>query len=131
MLRDSGPHLLAGAEPVDRDLALVVAAVRDHDAVLQEAERLRRDAVDCARRRDQDVRVGERLLERADAMAVHVRLERGHRVDLDDRDAAAGATGGAGEPLSDPAVADDAELAAREPRFVSRSIAASVDWPVP
>ena len=47
-------------------------------------------------------------------MAVHVRLERGHRVDLDDRDAAAGAAGSAREPLSDPAVADDAELAARE-----------------
>ena len=43
-------------------------------------------------------------------MAVHVRLERRHRIDLDDRDAAAGPAGGAREPLADPAVADDAEL---------------------
>ena len=47
-------------------------------------------------------------------MAVHVRLERCHRIDLDHGDAAAGAAGGAREPLADPAVADDAELAARE-----------------
>ena len=47
-------------------------------------------------------------------MAVHVRLERRDRVDLDDGHAAAGAAGRAREPLPDPAVADDAELAARE-----------------
>ena len=49
-----------------------------------------------------------------DAVAVHVRLERGDRVDLDDGDAAAGAAGRAGEALADPAVADDAELAPGE-----------------
>ena len=47
-------------------------------------------------------------------MAVHVRLERRDRVDLDDGDAAAGASGCAREALADPAVADDAELAAGE-----------------
>ena len=46
--------------------------------------------------------------------AVHVRLERGDGVDLDDGDAAAGAAGRAGEALPDPAVADDAELAPGE-----------------
>ena len=45
-------------------------------------------------------------------MAVHVRLERRHRVDLDHGHAAARALGVAGEALSDPAVADDAELLA-------------------
>ena len=47
-------------------------------------------------------------------MAVHVRLERGDGVDLDDGDAAAGAAGRAREALPDPAVADDAELAPGE-----------------
>ena len=37
VLGDAWSHLLARAEPVDRDLALVVAAVRDQDAVLQVA----------------------------------------------------------------------------------------------
>ena len=131
VLGHAGAHLLARAEAVDSDLALVVAAVRDQDAVLQVHERLRGDAVDRAGRRDQYVRVGQRLLERADAMAVHVRLERRDRVDLDHGDASAGAAGRPREPLADPAVADDAELAAREVKFVSRSIAARVDWPVP
>ena len=92
----------------------MVAAVRDQDAVLQEHERLGRDAVDRARRGDQDVRIRERLLERADAVAVHVRLERRDRVDLDHGHAPAGATGRPREPFPDPAVADDAELAAGE-----------------
>ena len=65
VLGHARPHLLAGAEPVDRDLALVVAAVRDQDAVLQVLQRVLRDAVDRARRGDEDVRVGQRLLERA------------------------------------------------------------------
>ena len=116
MLGHARPHLLAVAEAVDRDLALVVAAVRDQDAVLQEPQRLGRDAVDRARRGDQDVRVRERLLERADAVAVHVRLERRDRVDLDHGHAPAGAAGRAREALPDPAVADDAELAAGEGR---------------
>ena len=47
-------------------------------------------------------------------MAVHVRLERRHRLDLDHGDPSALAARVAGEPLADPAVADDAELAAGE-----------------
>ena len=77
-------------------------------------QRLAGDAVDRAGRGDQDVRVREHLLERADAVSVHVRLERRDRVDLDDGDAATGAARRAGKPLADPAVADDAELAAGE-----------------
>ena len=42
VLGHAGPHLLAGAEAVDRDLALVVAAVRDQDAVLEVAQARRR-----------------------------------------------------------------------------------------
>ena len=47
-------------------------------------------------------------------MSVHVRLERRDRVDLDHGHATAGATGRSREPFPDPAVADDAELAAGE-----------------
>ena len=54
-------------------------------------QRFGRDAVDHPGRGDQDVGVGQCLLEHRDSIAVHVRLEGGHRVDLDDRDAAAGA----------------------------------------
>jgi hypothetical protein len=47
-------------------------------------------------------------------MAVHVRLERGHRVDLDDRHASALAVRVAGKAFADPAVPDDAELPSGE-----------------
>ena len=67
-----------------------------------------------AGRSDHDVRVRERVLERGDAVAVHVRLERRDRLDLDHGDPSALAARVAGEPLADPAVADDAELAAGE-----------------
>ena len=109
-----GTHLLSRAEPVDRDLALVVAAVRDQDAVLQVHERLARDAVDRTCCGDQHVGVRERVLEPRHSMAVHVRFEGSDGVDLDDGDPPAGAAGCSREALPDPAVADDAELAAGE-----------------
>ena len=112
VLGDARPHLLARAEAVDRDLPLVVAAVRDQDAVLQVHERLARDAVDRARRGDQHVRVRERVFEPRHSMTVHVRLEGRDGVDLDDGHTPAGASGCTREALPDPAVADDAELAA-------------------
>ncbi len=58
VLGHARPHLLAGAEAVDRDLALVVAAVRDQDAVLQVLQRRSGHGVDRAGRGDEDVRVG-------------------------------------------------------------------------
>ncbi len=81
---------------------------------MSSGNRLRRNGVGRAGRGNHDVRVGQRVLEAGDAVAVHVGLERRHRLDLDDGDPAALAAGVAGEPLADPAVADDAELAARE-----------------
>ena len=90
----------------------MVAAVRDQDAVLQVHERLARDAVDRAGRGDQHVRVRERVFEPRHSMAVHVRLEGSDGVDLDDGHPPAGASGCTREALPDPAVADDAELAA-------------------
>ena len=110
----AGPHLLAGSEGVDRDLALVVAAVRDHDPILEVDQRLRRDAVDRPRGGDEHVRVRKRLRERRDPMPVHVRLERRDGIDLDHGHAPARAACGPRETLADPAVADDAELPSGE-----------------
>ena len=91
-----------------------MAAVCDQDAVLEVLQRLARNAVDRARGGDEHVGIRERLLERRNAVAVHVRLERGNRIDLDDRHAPAGAARRASQALADPAVADDAELPSRE-----------------
>ncbi len=94
------------------DLAVVVARVREDRAVLQERQLGGADDLRQAGRRDHDVGVEQRVVEREDTMAVHVRGQRAHRVDLDDRDAAAEPVRRAGEPAADVAVADDAELAA-------------------
>ena len=71
------------------------------------------ERLDRAGAGDHDVRVGQRVRERRDAVAVEVRLERRDRVDLDDGYLAADALGVAREPLADPAVADHAEALAR------------------
>ena len=91
-----------------------MAAVREHGAVLEQRQGFARDRVDRARRRDEHVRVGQRVLETGDPVAVHVRLERRDGVDFDDRDAAALALRVPRQALADPAVPDDAELASGE-----------------
>ena len=112
--RHARPDLLARPERVDRDLTLVVTPVREHDAVLEELQRLGGHRVGSAGRGHEDVRLRQRVLEPRHAVPVHVRLERRDRLDLDDSHAAALAAGVAGEALADPAVADDAELTAGE-----------------
>ena len=94
------------------DLAVVVAGVREDDAVLQVRERGRGDGLDVPGRGDHEVRVFERARERRDAVSVHVRGQRAHRVELHHRHLAPQTLDAPGEALADPAVADDAEALA-------------------
>src|SRR5438477_9864107 len=86
--RDSRPDLLAWPEPFDVDLAVVVAGVREDHPVPKVRERVASDCLDPAGGGDHDVGAAE-ALGAGDPMAVHVRLERWHGVDLDHRDASA------------------------------------------
>ena len=68
--------------------------------------------VDVAGRGDEQLAPGGRLAGGHDLVAVHQRLEGADRVDLDDRDVRAVAVHPRGDPLADPAVAGDDDLAA-------------------
>ena len=94
------------------DLVVEVADVADDGLVLHPEHVLRGDDVLVAGRRDEDVALLDDLLERADLVALHQRLQGVDRVDLGDDHASALAAQRGGRALADVAVAaDDRDLA--------------------
>ena len=94
------------------DLVVEVADVADDGLVLHPEHVLRGDDVLVAGRRDEDVAGLDDLVERADLVALHQRLQGVDRVDLGDDHASALAAQRGGRALADVAVAaDDRDLA--------------------
>ena len=77
------------------ELGVEVAAVGQDGAVAHGHEVLAAEDVDVAGGGDEDLAPGRGLADGHDLEAVHERLERAHRVDLDDRDVGAMALGSA------------------------------------
>ena len=100
-------------EPGHVDLVVEVADVADDRLVLHPRHVVDGDDVLVARRGDEDVGGLDHLVERADLVALHRRLQRADRVDLGDDHAGALAAQRVGAALADVAVAaDDGHLAA-------------------
>ncbi len=98
-----------------RDLDVEVARVREHAAVLEDAEVLRADDVRVAGDRHDEVGPGRRVEQGTDREAVEARLDRPDRIDLGDHHLAAQAPEPRGHAFPAPAVAgDDADLARDE-----------------
>ncbi len=112
-VRTSVDHLVSCiGERRHVDLAIVMAGIREQHAVLEQLERVCADYLREPSGRDHDVGGRQRIRERRDAEAVHVRRQSADGIELDDRDAPAEPGRRARDALPDPAVADDAELAA-------------------
>ena len=93
------------------ELGVEMAGVGHDRAVAHRLEVLAPEDVDVAGRGDEQLAPGGRLAGGHHREAVHQRLERADRVDLDDRDVRAVAGHPGGDPLADPAVAGDDDLA--------------------
>ncbi len=92
-------------------LGIEVTRVGHDRAVAHRLEVLAPEDVDVAGRGDEQLAPGGRLAGGHHLEAVHQRLERADRIDLDDRDVRAVAGHPRGDPLADPAVAGDHDLA--------------------
>ena len=88
-------------------LGIEVTAVGQDGAVAHGHEVLAAEDVDVAGGGDEDLAPRRGLADGHDLEAVHQRLERAHRVDLDDGDVGAVAAEARGDALADPAVAGD------------------------
>ena len=102
------------AQAGDVDLVVEVADVADDRVVLHPRHLLGADDVLVAGGRDEHVAVGEHVLERLDAVALHARLQRADRVDLGDGHAGALGLQRGGGALAHVAVAADHGVLAGE-----------------
>ena len=93
------------------ELGVEVAGVGHDRAVAHRLEVLAPEDVDVAGGGDEQLAPGRRLAGGPDLEAVHQGLEGAHRVDLDDRHVGAVAGHPRGDPLADPAVPGDHDVA--------------------
>src|SRR6266850_2479275 len=104
-----GPPLAVLLQPLDVDLDVEVAAVRDDGAILHAREVLAREDAGVAGHRAEEVADRGGLERGHDAVAVHRGFQRLERVHLGDDHVGAHAFRARGQPAAAPAVSEDHE----------------------